>query len=64
MMAGNQASKPARPTPDTLRRLYEDHALSLREIGQRYGCAPSTVSRWMEGYGLTRRRQGRPKNAP
>lgn len=41
--------------PETLRRLYHDDGLTLREIGEELGCDATTVHRRMVDAGIDRR---------
>ena len=40
---------------ETLRELYWDEGLSIGEVAERFGCARSTVHKYMEEYGIERR---------
>lgn len=44
------------PERDTLYDLYTEQNLTLKEIGNRFGVTPSTVSRWVSAYTLVRKR--------
>jgi len=45
--------------PETLRELYYEEKLSLSDIADRLGCAPITIRRYMNEYGLPRRSMSR-----
>jgi transposase len=47
-----------RPRDDELRRLYEDHGLSLRTIAKRYQVSPQAVQGWLITAKVARRHPG------
>lgn len=52
------------PTAELLEQLYHQKGMSLQAIGDRYGVAKSTVSRWMDDRGIERRGPGRRSECP
>lgn len=46
------------PGTATLRRLYIDDGLSLRQIGGRHGVSPQAVEGWLQSAGIARRAPG------
>lgn len=43
---------------EVLHRLYIEEGLTLKEMGERFGCTASTVYRWMERLNIDRRNKG------
>lgn len=43
---------------EELKALYLDQHLSIYEIGERYGCSPVTIHRWLNHYGIEVRPAG------
>lgn len=41
--------------PNTLRELYHGQGLSLKEIGEKFGCSNVTIHNWMKKFGIDRR---------
>jgi len=41
--------------PETLRRLYWDEGLSMREIGERFGVTNGAIQHWMDKHEIDRR---------
>ena len=46
---------------ETLRTLYHDEGMSLRDIGDKYGVSNVTIYRWMKRHGIERRDDSRSK---
>jgi transposase len=52
------------PTPAELRRRYVADGLSTGQLARRYGVSATTVARWLEDAGISRRPPGRRSRAP
>lgn len=52
---GNQQESSAYKDPEKLRRLYYDKELSTVDIAELAGVSTSTISNWMEKFGINRR---------
>lgn len=55
-MTDEDPEKPWRDE-ETLRELYWDEEMSAKEMAEEWGCAKSTVNRWMEKHDIPRRSQ-------
>lgn len=53
----NQHTSKDQPYHDkeTLERLYLDDAMTCQEIGEKFGVAPTTISRWLSKHGIETR---------
>jgi len=49
---------------DTLRELYHDKRMSLREISDELDCAEATLGRWMDKHGIERRQSMKEISGP
>lgn len=47
-----------RPTPDDLRRMYQDERLTQRQIAARTGYSYATIREWLKNAGIEGRREG------
>lgn len=46
------------PIDETLRKLYVDRGLTVRQVGSELGVTAGVVSRWLERFGIPARKPG------
>lgn len=52
-----------RPIDEILRELYIERGLTLEEVGSDLGITKGAASRWLERFGIPRRRPGQKSEA-